>query len=74
MKRLTRKQLLSRLDADYDKMYYSPFCFYTFVGHKSYWTRSCDRQMYLDVRHPDNVSTERLQEIHEHIVNFHGIG
>lgn len=74
MKRLTRKQLLRRLYADCDKQYYSPYCFYTFVGSVTFWTRSCDRQMFLDIRHSDNVPTERLQEIHDFIVNHHQIG
>ena len=70
---LTRQQLLSRLEAEYDKMYYSPYAFYTTYRNRTYFCRSCDRQMFLDVRHPESVSLERLQEIHEYIIDHNAI-
>lgn len=60
---------MSRLDAEYDSMYYSPYLLLTVVGRRTYGFRTCDRQMYLDIRHPENVPTSRLFEIHDFIVN-----
>lgn len=63
---LTRDQLLSRLYAEYNCVY--PYGLYTEVNCRVYFCRVSDRQMYLDIVHPENVSTDRLQEIHDYIV------
>jgi hypothetical protein len=63
---LTRKQLLERLYAEFNHVY--PYGLYTEQNRRVYFCRSSDRQMYLDIRHPENVPTERLQEIHDYIV------